>query len=646
MTLGPFWQVRINLTQAPEPFVPNPFDENALLEWQEPLTMRTFLFEPIDSIPPQFFGLELAANKRLEFCFFTRVNSEMEGYEIGYAWLSSLRHKFVGLDGKIEVKQINFDNQIDAKKENIFEIVLPRGLTKRRINIMEKFINLFYHNYEQLIRMFILWKREAEPENPSTRSNLFQTRIFVVFNLGSPNPFLMSKIKGLLKFLSVEIQNTENETAKLKKQEEITIIDLFIGNVFVDVKSIHNTFIKEDFNFDFPEDVPLPRIPILNDENVRYIDLDEDFIKNSICVGNHIKNGVITEHITYFPIKKLSQDLAIFGKSGTGKTFFLARFIDELQSKAKDIGILVLNVAKESQEIFYKDFKILRYLDDDFNIPYYIQGRSLEKSLQETATYICASLGLKNVFEKIIYRTMRTFLRVKGKLPELFIELLVGVEKYVHQNPYGNEVQANLIQALRNRIKVFDEQYLQNVMKLSDTLPDWIGEWLKGEKIFLDLSVCNKFTKLLIVNAIFQLIRTITKDIEEEKLKHIIVIDEAHAILEKPITTNSDDADFIMKEQMAKIFSELLKEYRSRGVGFIIADQSPKRLFDDVSSQPSIKVIFREDYPNNLLFSENRNERQILTQLANRLALVINGATGEKYLIRTLEHSLDKFKNS
>ena len=93
-----------------------------------------------------------------------------------------------------------------------------------------------------------------------------------------------------------------------------------------------------------------------------------------------------------------------------------------------------------------------------------------------------------------------------------------------------------------------------------------------------------------------------------------------------------------MKEQMAKIFSELLKEYRSRGVGFIIADQSPSRLFDDVVSQPSIKVIFREDYPNNLLFSEDSLERQILTQLANRLALIFNGATGEKYLIKTMNY--------
>ena len=72
----------------------------------------------------------------------------------------------------------------------------------------------------------------------------------------------------------------------------------------------------------------------------------------------------------------------------------------------------------------------------------------------------------------------------------------------------------------------------------------------------------------------------------------------------------------------------------------MIADQSPARLFNDVVSQPSIKVIYREDYPNNLLFSEDPIERQILTQLPNRLALVINGATGEKYIIKTINYRL------
>ncbi len=286
--------------------------------------------------------------------------------------------------------------------------------------------------------------------------------------------------------------------------------------------------------------------------------------------------------------------------------------------------------------MYYKDFKVIKYSDDDFHIPYFVNGEksTLEKRLLETATYICASLGLKNVYEKKIYRSEGGFIELKGQLPVFMIKLLKGVHNYMNKNKNGPETQANLIQALKNRINVFDEAKIQKVLKISNELPEWVREWMNGAKIFLDLSMCNKYVKTIIVNAIFQLIRTVTKDIEAEELKHLIVIDEAHAILEKPITTNSDDADFIMKEQMAKILSELLKEYRSRGVGFILADQSPDNLFKDVASQPSIKIVFREDFPHNVLFSEVPNERPMITQIPNRLALVINGSTGEKYLIK------------
>ena len=44
------------------------------------------------------------------------------------------------------------------------------------------------------------------------------------------------------------------------------------------------------------------------------------------------------------------------------------------------------------------------------------------------------------------------------------------------------------------------------------------------------------------------------------------------------------------------------------------------------------------DYPNNILFSEDIKERQLLTQLSNRFSHVINGATGEKYPIKTLDY--------
>ena len=71
---------------------------------------------------------------------------------------------------------------------------------------------------------------------------------------------------------------------------------------------------------------------------------------------------------------------------------------------------------------------------------------------------------------------------------------------------------------------------------------------------------------------------------------------------------------------MAKIFSELLKEYRSSGVGFVLADPSLSNKFDDEVTQPSIKKVFQQDYQTNLLFSEKLDERQLFKQLPNRFA--------------------------
>ena len=74
-------------------------------------------------------------------------------------------------------------------------------------------------------------------------------------------------------------------------------------------------------------DIPLPKMPIIESDVVRYIDVDEEFKKNAVLLGYHVKHGVVTNNLTYLPLNKLPQDMAIFGKSGIGKTFFLARML-------------------------------------------------------------------------------------------------------------------------------------------------------------------------------------------------------------------------------------------------------------------------------------------------------------------------------
>jgi len=637
-----FWQARIKLTQAPKPFEFEIFPEDPTDSYRVPEYSRSFLCDPFRDDPYLTYGLELSLSKNIEWVFYTSFQEKELALEIGLAWLAFLRFRFKGLDGELNLKLIEPQESEKYDEIELFEIIIPDGILRKQINILEKLINVFYHEKDKGFQIFLIWQRFKYEHEKMQDS--FRFRVIVKYNKNNFDKRNLIRLKASLRFLGSEIVDNQDKYFKIIHPTDIRYLDILGTKVFSkdeyspNYLSTNYTLLDEQLiNFDFPEEMALPTIPILQKEIVRYIDLDEYFISNAVSIGNHIRNGIITNHKTYVPIKKLPQDMAIFGKPGSGKTFFLARFIEELSKKAKDVGILVLNVAKESQEQFYPKFEKIKYASNKLTIPYYFERGSQEKCLQETATYICASLGLKNVVEKIIYHTMRTFLDTKGKLPDKLIDLLIGVEAYIQQNPYGKDTQANLVQALRNRIKIFDDEYILNVTELSDSIPEWIFRWLNGQNIFLDLSSCNKFTKMLLICAIFQLIRCVTHDSEVENLKNIIVIDEAHAVVEKPITRNSDDADFILKEQLAKIFSNIMKEYRSRGIGMIIVDQSPSRLFDDVVSQPSIKIIFRQDYPNNLLFSEAPYERQMLTQLPNRIAFVMNGSIGEKYLIKTIE---------
>ena len=637
-----FWQVRIRITQSPQPFLPKENTENNDSNYHEIENFRSFLIDLFGPNQHLTYGLEIIFNKKVEITFFTRTKSKLNSIEIGQTWLTYLKSNFLGLDGEIDVIPITESDINKYTDYRVLEIVLPDGLLRYKINFLENFLKIFYLYDKFSIRLLFYWKRELKSEDKS--SNLYDLRFFLVYNKQRFDVHDLSRLKGILRYLCINIETLNGKRAYLTKIPHLSINELLKMDIFDDLNPLKSKYAKDNMIFDFPDSLPLPKIPILDYENVRYIDINENFIERAVKIGRHIKNGLITNHETYLLIDKLAQDLVVFGKSGSGKTYFLVKLIQELSRKTPNTGILILNVAKQSQEIYYNNFNILKYGDKDFSIPYFIKGISLEKSLLETASYICASLGLKNVFEKMIYYTEMAYIKTKGELPNDLIKLLKSVERYLESNSYGKEVQSNLLQALRNRINVLDNDKIKQVVKIYENFPKWVENWLNGKNYFIDLSMCNKYSKFLIINAIFQLIRSSTHDFEGEKLKYLIVIDEAHAILEKPITTNSDDADFIMKEQMAKIFSELLKEYRSRGVGFIIVDQSPSNLFDIISSQPSIKVIFREDYPNNLLFSEDPNERQMLTQLPNRLALVFNGTTGEKYLMKTLDYKLLKDK--
>jgi GTPase SAR1 family protein len=588
-----------------------------------------------------------------------KARNEKEARILGEALLTRLTSIYPGLDGEVEVKPIT---KSDIYKKNYFwEIKLPKAPYLEEITLIRDFTNLFHRN-KQEIKLYIQWKKatpkkivkirekiermkfkddkEKERYLETWREMLFKVRIFVSYQIFEKNPkeleLELQLIEGRLKSLTMSSKNLK-KPARLRSVTSGTLGNIIRANLFsgryVTPKCI---------DFDIHENIPLFKPFILEHENVEFPPITEDD-PDYIFIGKYLERGRRTEK--NMPVHKnvFAQSALIVGQQGTGKTYLLAQIIQEFYDKCPDIGILILNLGKGNQEGFYKMDRVIKFGSPDFRVPYFYRGQYLERSLQETAAYLVAATGLKNVVEKNMINTMQAFINKYGKLSDSIYSLFKNLIDYFVKHPYHDRFQTNILRALKNRVlSLLTNPNLQKTLRLSNDskIPTWFKEWRDGKKIYLDISMCSIYEKRLLTSAIFQMVRALTPDIELGKLQNIIVIDEAHQILEKPVSRNFDDDDFISRDQLEKIFNELLREFRSKGLSFILADQTPSRLFDCVTTLPSLKIIFRVGYPCNKIMIGNPNEQELLMLQRNRQALVLNGISGHKYLIESLDFVL------
>ena len=536
-----------------------------------------------------------------------------------------------------------------------------------RFLIIKKIARLFRKNTGNFIQFFILWQKDDSVNRVKLAKispfELYKLKIFVRVFLNREThvdkEMEIARINGLLDYFTMNIKNILGERASFKRINLNTWEDILATDVFwMNRSNVHTgsyySYIKEKLpeekvpafispdqvDFTFSEDLPLPRAFNLPNENVNYLPISKD-AKNHVLLGKVVNNGVLTNNIKSLPIAHFAHSVFIAGQTGTGKTCFLGHICKEFYNKARHLGILILNLGKGKQEGFYKTDLVLKFGSPKLRIPYYFEGEHADKSLQETASYIIASLGLKNPCDKIMYLVMSSFIRVDGNVPKSLKTLFDGMRKWFKTYQYHKKFQTNILRAIQNRVlTLLSNPVLDRTLKLSsDTkIPNWFREWKDGKTIFIDLSMCNIHIKRLLTMAILQMVKTLTPDVEATNLQNIIAIDEAHQITEKSITTNPDDDDFISREQLEKIFNTLLREYRSKGLSIVFADQTPHRLFSCVTTLPSLKILFRLSHLDNSMFTNNREIQEYLALQKNRHTVIMNGNNEEFFVIKTVDY--------
>ncbi|MFX1365139.1 MAG: helicase HerA domain-containing protein [Promethearchaeota archaeon] len=663
-----FWHARVRLTQAPAQQ-----QQETILDQKRSTPvkiqkswLRNYFHDNT------VYGLELTSlGDKIIWEFFLTTPTQKQARIKQNLLLKCLKKEFPGLSGETFEVPIE-EEDIIGGDILLYEIVFPVFTSQVKTSLIKEFIqnNRENPNKKYILKLFILWQEDDSITNTiQTTPYLpdfgeFKIKVFVGIEFYE-NPNVYTELEKVilqaeLKYLTINIVNLKQERATLEKAGPDTWKRILAGKVFwintdkitTGIRLTHIEYMipKDDIpsfitppniDFHFPKYSGLPKPFLLQNENIIDLTISEKN-DNYIWFGKQYRHGVLTQHNAYFHINDLSLSCIIAGKTGSGKTSCASIIIDEINTKAPNIGVLIINLKKKNQEIFFGSDKIYRFGKDHINIPYFIMPNShlliSAKHADETADYLTASIGLKGVVKTGLYNTIMSY-KETNNLPKTPIHLFEATLDYFDNplNQYNEKFHTNITTGIRESVtERLTSPVLEKILKLNSGCPKWFQDWRYGENIFLDLTDASIWEKRIITFALLQMIKTLTEHLEENQLHNLIMIDDASQILALSTSNNPRSDEFIAKDKMEYVFKELLEEFRSRGVAFLLINNEPSSLFKCVSKSPSLKIVFRLDLECGKRFTLDPKELNYLKNQENRNALFFNGATGEEFIIKTL----------
>lgn len=346
--------------------------------------------------------------------------------------------------------------------------------------------------------------------------------------------------------------------------------------------------------------------------------------------------GVICEHGTkinnssfHLSHADINKHIFIAGLTGSGKT----TTVKELLSKANR-PFLVLESAKREYRRLLSNETYGKFLD------IYTVGEPTISPVRHNPFWVVPNISvithidnLKSIFnasfsmygpmpyilEKClanIYKhkgwnlTAGTHSRVKilsveDSLNNRFIypkitDLKYEITRYVEEElNYSGELKDNIRTAIISRIDslcVGSKGFIYNTHDFIN-----IEDLLNSHAVFELESLADDDDKAFFVGLIITLIseyrqalsRNASTASDNDKLKHILVIEEAHRLLRNVNTEKTSEMLGNPKGKAVEFFCNIMSEMRSFGQGIIVAEQIPTKICPDVIKNTNTKIIHR-----------------------------------------------------
>lgn len=361
---------------------------------------------------------------------------------------------------------------------------------------------------------------------------------------------------------------------------------------------------------------------------------------NIITLGNIVDTGVVQDTTYDIDVNSLVRHALVSGSTGSGKSTTCKRLLAEVLQR--NVPIMVIEPAKddyvrwalemnkslppEKQFKIYmpgvKEFEGHRVEELKLNPfePAYCEGAEVDllQHSETFATLLNACLPAEEVvpilIEETVYETIREFAESNDRLfddgfvepmnsyPKVSDMLNKAIEIMAHKS-YAQLNKDNLTEVLATRFKSLERGMRGKILNVKKSTS--YQELFSGNVIINISRLSGTKDKALIMSLLMQALyeyriscysydKDYRNKAQKNKLLHLTLIEEAHNVLLKP----SDHAGSGSPQRAAaELFANMLSEVRGYGQGFIVVDQVPTRLIDDVIKNTNYKIIHRLTAP-------------------------------------------------
>lgn len=346
------------------------------------------------------------------------------------------------------------------------------------------------------------------------------------------------------------------------------------------------------------------------DDHVEF-DVSQSYDGN-VSFGNILDNGVFTNVQYKVDVNSFNRHCLVIGLTGGGKTNTIKSIFNSVYQNS-NVPFLILEPAKREYWELYKcgfdDLQIYSiganrnvgtpYCINPFerigNIPIqthidYIFSAFKASFIMYTPMPYVLEMAIHEIYKDCGWDINNDY-NPNGNIYPTIEDLYYKIPSVVTDMGYDSKMKNDLIGSLQarvNSLRIGNKGQTLNVRKSFD-----IEKILQGHVVIELEDIGDDEVKSFIMSIfLIQLSEHRKQQCDcQTSIRHMLLIEEAHRLLKNVQSGTGENAD--PRGAAVEFFCNLLAELRSKGQGFVIADQIASKLAPDLIKNTNIKILHR-----------------------------------------------------